>query len=152
MTAGECAFLVSVFLFFGAVMSRIGFHKIGIGSALGLGLFFVFIAIEDLRREESIEFQGDGLRIEMRGMAFLIRWDLIHEVEVVGPASHQTVVIPVGDVDAVVNSVDPASFDTRMRVRTVLSAGRGLVLTPWCGGLDGSTLIRFLAKAREHSI
>jgi hypothetical protein len=99
---------------------------------------------------DYLSFHKEGLLVRQDNLRFTIGWGVVERVDVVGPNHYQTVVIHVKDVVSVTKTAEPATPAARSRIEALVGR-QGLILTPWSGGLDGMTLIRFLEQARGAS-
>jgi hypothetical protein len=150
ITVGEYLSLMAAGLFVGGVAAMGGLPRVGLGLAILSAMFFLVVSFGKTSANDTISFRRKGLWIQIDNLRFVVGWDAVERIDVVGPNHYQTVVIHVKDVPAVTETVDPATPATRARVEALVGR-QGLILTPWSGGLDGATLTRFVAQARDAS-
>jgi hypothetical protein len=139
------AFVASWGLFLSVVLSTLGWHRVGIGSA-AVWLVLAWLAITGATDHvESLLFGKRGVSVQVKGTRFSIQALNVRGIESVGPSHHQMTVILLKDVEGVVRTAEPASG--RRHVEEVIGKDGKLVLSPWTGGLDGTTLARFIYQA-----
>ena len=135
-----------------ALVGGAGFVSAGVGvvltvlafTALGFGL----IGMIDPR---ALTLEREGLRVQILGATFLIRWDAIVDITRVGH-ERRLVRLRFSGPRVVLESVEPATKRARSRARLAIGAGGEplgvLTLSPWTAGVDGTVLARALATAR----
>ena len=135
-----------------AVAGGLGFASVGAGMVMTIAAFMALgFVLGGIIGARALALEDDGLRVQIRGATFLVRWDAIVDVTRAGHAGQLLRVSFTGPA-GVVAAVAPATARARARVKLTIGAGGSptatLSLSPWAAGLDGAVLARALGSAR----
>jgi hypothetical protein len=145
---GDAAPFVAVAAGVAAGAAALGFAGVGVGIVATVVLLIAWMAwFTDFATIRSLTFTAEGLRVQKRRAAFLVRWENIDGVERTGANDH-VVQIEVRSAQDVLASVRPQTARALRYVSFSLADREGptatISLAEWTAGLAPSTLARAL--------
>jgi hypothetical protein len=150
----------SVIIGFGAVSGAIaavtGFPNVGVGIlSIVSVLAFVGTILMFRMSPRGLTFEAGGLRLHVGGESFVITWTAVVGIDRTGPDHMQIILLRLADTNLIVASNESNKDRIRFRTKFLVQERRGtrgnLILMPWTGGLDGSTIARMVAAAMRGS-
>jgi hypothetical protein len=134
----------------GAVAAAVGFPGVGVGIALAFGVV-ALAPIIPLLEPAALTFEPTGLRVHVRGGAFVVPWTAVVDVALTGPARHPSANLRVAAPGQILASVSPDTRRTRQRAELLFllgtPRGQALAFDNWTAGLDSATLARAVREA-----
>lgn len=146
---GDSLYIVGVGARIGVVAALLGFAGVGVGVllasiALSAGMYSMRLGIG----VNSLTLESEGMRVYIKGASVFIPWTGIADVEREGKDEvRKLVFLQLKSHEAVLKTLDPNTVTTRSRLQRLTLGQTKLMLVPWIGGLDSTSLVRAINTA-----